>query len=170
MYYYICENSSTLQLMSNAKLAANIISYVGCIGTVIACVIVDLFRNPLKHSRKFINYRTLNWAIVGFSYAFAYMARYNISCANTPDIHLFYGVTSNEYGTIILTGNIAYAISVVINGFTVDMIGAKLSMIFACVGSGFASIMSGAILQLGSLRGGAFIANACIWYVVNNFF
>lgn len=137
---------------------------------MLACVIVDLFRNPLKHSRKFINNRTLNWVIVGFSYAFMYMARYNISTANTNNIHQYYQISAADYGTIILTGNIAYAVSVVINGFTVDMIGAKLSMVFACIGAGFASIMSGTILKLGNLKGGSFVANTCIWYVVNNFF
>lgn len=74
------------------------------------------------------------------------MARYNVSCANNKDIYNEFGTVKDEYGIILTVGNIAYAISVVLNGFIVDIIGAKFSMVTACAGSGFASIMSGAIM------------------------
>ena len=61
---------------------ANIISYVCCIAILVGCIILDLVRNPLHHARKFVNFRTLNWVIVGLSYACCYMARYCVSTAN----------------------------------------------------------------------------------------
>lgn len=45
-----------------------------------------------------------------------------------------------------------------------------MSMIFACVGSGFCSVMSGMIMQLGHLKGASFITNTIIWYAINNYF
>ena len=62
---------------------ANIVSWILCIGLVIGAIILDMSRNPLKHSKTFHNYRTLNWVIVGLSYASLYMGRYNISTSNT---------------------------------------------------------------------------------------
>lgn len=149
---------------------ANIISYTCCIGVVIACIIADLMRNPLKHIKKFIHFRTLNWSVVGFSYAFTYMARYNMSTANNDTIFNYYDVKKESYGVILTIGNIVYGISVVINGFMVDIIGAKMSMITACVGSGTASILSGVIMKVANLKGSAFITNTAIWFAINNYF
>ncbi|CAL6112456.1 Glycerol_3-phosphate permease [Hexamita inflata] len=154
----------------DAHTIANIVSYVGCIGLVIFCIITDLKHNPLGHSRKFINFRTFNWCIVGFSYAFTYMARYNVSTANRQDIFEEFEVTKEQYGVLLTVGNIVYAIAVVINGFMVDIVGAKKSMVIACVGSGVASIASGAIQKIFNLKGSPFITNTCIWYVINNYF
>jgi len=81
------------------------------------------------------------------------MARYCVSTANVPVVYDEYEIDKSDYGVIILIGNISYGISVFINGFLVDILGAKLSMVISCLGSGAASILSGTILKVGNLKG-----------------
>ena len=51
---------------------------------VLALVIWACFgNNPLRHGRRFMTRRFVNWFPLGMTYAFLYMARYNLSVAKT---------------------------------------------------------------------------------------
>ena len=43
-------------------------------------------RNPLKHSKAFMWRRFLSWFPLGMTYAFMYMARYNLDTLATAEI------------------------------------------------------------------------------------
>ena len=57
--------------------------------TLIFVVILYFQYNPLEHSRKFMFRRFVNWFPMGMSYAFLYMARYNLN------------VTKNALGSLM---------------------------------------------------------------------
>ena len=43
-------------------------------------------RNPLKHTHKFMWRRFLSWFPLGMTYAFMYMARYNVDALATAGV------------------------------------------------------------------------------------
>src|SRR5689334_5673740 len=51
---------------------------------VIALVVSRLPKIELGHSKQFLNRRLQNWLPVGLTYAFLYMARYNLNAAIGP--------------------------------------------------------------------------------------
>src|SRR5476649_2872198 len=98
-----------------------------------ALVIALYFRtNPLKHSRAFMFRRFINWFPMGMTYAFLYMARYNLNVSKNALGPL---MSNNAFGIIFGVGATTYAISLIFNGPFVDKIGGKKGMVIACLGS-----------------------------------
>lgn len=169
--------------LSTDELIATIITWVLSIAFVIVVVIIDLFHNPLKHPKIYCRFRTINWLICGLTYAFAYMGRYNISVANLQSIWNYYNCSSS-YGTIILAGNLAYAIFVITNGYIVDLLGAKMGMCIGAIGSGATNLLMGIVSSIPDLynsakdvdnktpinNGNVFVGLMSTIYVINNFF
>ncbi len=53
--------------------------YLAVIGACLVAVIAAYFaNNPLRHSRKYVMRRFLNWFPLGMTYSFLYMGRLNI--------------------------------------------------------------------------------------------
>lgn len=164
-------------------LITTIVTWVLSIGFVVGVVVIDLLHNPLKHPKKYCRFRTINWLICGLTYAFAYMGRYNISVANLESIWNYYNCTTG-YGTIILVGNIAYAIFVITNGYIVDIVGAKMGMCIGALGSGVTNLLMGVVASVPSLYNGemdlaygtpvndgsVFVGLMSTLYAINNFF
>src|SRR5687768_782864 len=104
-------------------------------------VIFLYFRyNPLNHTQGFMYRRFLNWFPLGMSYAFLYMARYNINVAKNA---LGVKMSIASFGTIFAAGTVTYALSFLINGPLVDQIGGKRGIILACVGAALCNIAMG---------------------------
>lgn len=105
---------------------------------VLGLVILIYFRNnPLKHTRRFMWRRFINWFPLGMTYAFLYMARYNLAVSKNALGSL---MTKQDFGIIFAAGTTTYALSFFLNGPLVDKIGGKKGIIIAALG---ACIMNG---------------------------
>lgn len=99
-------------------------------------------RNPLHHSRKFMVRRFWNWFPLGMTYAFLYMARYNLNVSKNALGEL---MTKEDFGIIFAAGTITYGLSFLLNGPLVDKIGGKKGIIIAALGSSICNLLMGVI-------------------------
>ncbi len=123
-------------------------------------------RNPLNHSRPFMWRRFLSWFPLGMSYAFLYMARYNIDQLARVDV-----ISIADKSTISGWGFIIYAASLFFSGPLIDRVGGKKGMIVGCLGSALANIGMGWILYL-HMYGSQInlVAGLTVLYMANMFF
>lgn len=121
----------------------DLISYVPFI-MVVAYVLMDIYReNPeVKHTTKFKVRRAINWLPLGFTYAFLYMARYNLTVSKNALGDL---MTKDDFGLIFGAGAITYALAFLINGPLTDKIGGKKAILIGATGAAFANILMGVI-------------------------
>ncbi len=88
---------------------------------VSACLFAVIFlyfkNNPLGHSKKFMMRRFVNWFPLGMTYAFLYMARYNLNVSKNA---LGDMMTKEQFGIIFAAGTITYGLSFLLNGPIVD--------------------------------------------------
>ena len=113
--------------------------------TLVSVVILYFRYNPLLHSRKFLVRRFINWFPMGMSYAFLYMARYNLNVTKNALGSL---MNKESFGIIFGAGTIVYGLSFLLNGPLVDKIGGKRGIIIATLGSSIANIAMGVITYL----------------------
>jgi OPA family glycerol-3-phosphate transporter-like MFS transporter len=112
----------------------------------LAGIIVIYFRNnPLRHSRWFMTRRFINWFPLGMTYAFMYMARYNLNVAKNS---LGATMTNDDIGDIFGVGAFVYAIAFLVNGPLVDKIGGKRGMVIGAVGASVANVALGVLTYL----------------------
>jgi OPA family glycerol-3-phosphate transporter-like MFS transporter len=112
----------------------------------LAGIIFIYFRNnPLHHTSWFIMRRFINWFPLGMTYAFMYMARYNLNVAKTS---LGAQMTDQEFGNIFGIGAFVYAISFLVNGPLVDKIGGKRGIVIGAIGASAANVVLGVLTYL----------------------
>lgn len=140
------------------------------VAIVIVACIIDLLHNPLKHSRKFVNFRFINWFLVGTTYAGTYFGRYNMNVANNQDIWDMLAVTREQFGWIITVGFISYAVFVLLNGFIVDKWGGRKATIIGSLCSAVCNILLGIFAAVRQTKGVINVVIICILYAVNNYF
>src|SRR5436190_5764011 len=100
---------------------------------ILGAVIAAYFRhNPMNHSGKFIWRRFVNWFPMGMTYAFLYMARYNVVKAKTA---LGAAMSIQDFGLIFGAGTAVYAISLLLNGPLVDKYGGKKGILLSAFGA-----------------------------------
>jgi OPA family glycerol-3-phosphate transporter-like MFS transporter len=121
----------------------NLISYVPII-MVLAYVLLDIFReNPeVKHTVKFKIRRVVNWLPLGLTYAFLYMARYNLTVSKNALGDL---MTKEDFGIIFGIGTVTYAVAFLINGPLTDKIGGKRAILIGATGAAIANILMGIV-------------------------
>ena len=100
-------------------------------------------RNPLKHTRRFMLLRFKSWFPLGMTYAFIYMARYNLDALATAEV-----LTKSQKGFISGWGFFVYAASLFVSGPLIDRIGGKKGMVMASLGAAIANIVMGWSLYL----------------------
>jgi len=100
-------------------------------------------RNPLKHTKPFMWRRFLSWFPLGMTYAFMYMARYNLDTLATAEV-----ITKAQKSQISGTGFFIYAASLFFSGPLIDRIGGKKGMIMAALGAATFNIFMGWTLYL----------------------
>ena len=88
--------------------------------------------NPLKHTRKFMWRRFMNWFPLGMTYSFLYMGRYNLTVAA---VALGALMTKKEFGFIASAGATTYALGLLFVGPLVDKLGGKRGMLVGALGS-----------------------------------
>ncbi len=142
------------------------------IGLIICIVIAIYFKsNPMAHSKKFLLRRFINWFPLGMTYAFLYMARYNLSVTKNA---LGTTMDKESFGLIFGAGTVVYGFSFLLNGPLVDKIGGKKGMLIAALGSSIANILMGVVTFL-LLKGQIQVKNNLvlifsILYSINMFF
>jgi OPA family glycerol-3-phosphate transporter-like MFS transporter len=137
--------------------------------TLAAVIFLYFKSNPLGHSPRFMFRRFLNWFPLGMSYAFLYMARYNLNVAKNA---LGTSMSVEDFGTIIGVGSGVYAVSLLVNGPLVDKIGGKRGIVIATVGASLANIAMGVVTYLylnHQLAGNLTVVFAAL-YSLNMFF
>ena len=109
---------------------------------VIAYVLMDIYKtNPdVDHSQKYKTRRAINWLPLGFTYAFLYMARYNLTVSKNA---LGDMMTKEDFGIIFAAGTITYAIAFLINGPLTDKIGGKKAILIGAIGAAIANVLMG---------------------------
>lgn len=113
-----------------------------CLAAVIYLYFVN---NPLNHSRKFMIRRFVNWFPLGMSYAFLYMARYNLNVAKNAMGDM---MTKEQFGLIFAAGTITYGFSFLLNGPIVDKIGGKKGILIATLGAALMNVLMGGATYL----------------------
>jgi OPA family glycerol-3-phosphate transporter-like MFS transporter len=100
-------------------------------------------RNPLRHSKAFMWRRFLSWFPLGMTYAFMYMARYNLDTLATAEV-----ITKAEKSQISGWGFFVYAAALFVTGPLIDRIGGKKGMISAAIGAAIFNVCMGWALYL----------------------
>lgn len=121
---------------------ADVILFLLGLGTVIC---IYFFNNPIKHTRKFMISRFVSWFPLGMTYAFLYMARYNLVVSKNA---LGSMMSKEDFGIIFAAGTTTYALSFFLNGPLVDKIGGKKGIVIAAIGSCMMNILMGVVTYL----------------------
>lgn len=125
----------------NSLLSLGLIMDLLFVGLCIGSVIFLYFKNnPMKHGKKFMFRRFLNWFPLGMTYAFLYMGRYNLSVAKNDLGEL---MSKEQFGIIFGVGTIVYGLSFLLNGPLVDKYGGKKGIMVAAIGAAIANVMIG---------------------------
>ncbi len=125
--------------------------------------------NPMNHSKAFLMRRFVNWFPLGLSYAFLYMARYNLNIVKNA---LGADMNNSQFGLIFAAGTTTYALSFFINGPLVDRIGGRAGILISTAGACVMNVAMGVITYMflnGTLKG-----NLILWlaatYSLNMYF
>lgn len=139
------------------------------LATLFAVIYLYFVYNPMAHGSRFMWRRFMNWFPLGMSYAFLYMARYNLNVASNA---LGTKMTIASFGTIFAAGTVTYGLSFLINGPLVDKIGSKKGMLLATGGSSLANIAMGIVtyMFLNDLLTLDMTITLSILYSINMFF
>ncbi len=95
------------------------------------------------HSKDYKRQRIFNWLPLGLTYAFLYMARYNLTVSKNALGSL---MTKEDFGIIFAAGTITYAFSFLINGPLTDKFGGKRSILLGAGGSAIMNLFMGLFL------------------------
>ncbi len=144
--------------------------YLCLVGVCLAVVVgLYFYNNPLNHGGWFMIRRFINWLPLGMTYAFLYMARYNLTVSKTA---LGGMMTNQDFGWIFGIGTTTYGVSFLINGPLVDKIGGKRGIVIAALGASMANISLGVLTYLlvaHQLRINTVVAFSVI-YAINMYF
>jgi OPA family glycerol-3-phosphate transporter-like MFS transporter len=103
----------------------------------------DAFLEKPHHSKDFRLRRVLNWFPMGLTYAFLYMARYNLTVSKTA---LGEMMSKADFGIIFAAGTFTYAFAFLINGPLTDKIGGKRAILIGAAGAAIANGLMGTII------------------------
>lgn len=137
------------------------------VGLLLTYIITLYFmRNPLNHSKAFMWRRFLSWFPLGMTYAFLYMARYNLDTMATAGV-----ISKADKSFISGWGFFVYAAGLFLTGPFVDKIGGKKGMILGAVGAAIFNIALGWVLY-SHLHGSQvnIVMMMTIFYSLNMFF
>ena len=93
-----------------------------------------------QHSSRFRIRRFLNWFPLGLTYAFLYMARYNLTVSKNALGEL---MSKADFGAIFGAGTLTYAFAFLLNGPLTDRIGGKRAMLISAGGAALMNILMG---------------------------
>ena len=142
---------------------------------VIGLVIWRLPKVDIDHSKAFTRRRFMNWFPVGLTYAFLYMARYNLSVLKDLVDARF--LSKDDFGMIFGAGTITYGLSFVINGPLTDRVGGRKTMILSATGVLVTNVIIGILvattltsMQNGGARPSYVYGSLMALYALNMYF
>ncbi|MDZ7318275.1 MAG: MFS transporter [candidate division KSB1 bacterium] len=97
------------------------------------------------HSAEFRLRRFLNWFPMGLTYAFLYMARYNLTVSKNALGDL---MSKSDFGLIFGIGTFTYAFAFLLNGPLTDRIGGKKAILLGAFGAATMNLFMGLTLYL----------------------
>jgi OPA family glycerol-3-phosphate transporter-like MFS transporter len=131
---------------------------------VIAVVVMRLPRVELGHSQAFRRRRLLNWLILGLTYSFLYMARYNLN-----QYKYVGGLTESEFGTIFGWGSATYGVAFLLNGPLTDRWGGRTTILIASGGAAVTNLVMGYMIATCTTFGNPF-RTMLVLYCANMYF
>ncbi len=131
---------------------------------VIALVVMRLPRVQLGHSVAFLRRRRINWLVLGLTYSFLYMSRYNLN-----QYKYVGGLTESEFGTIFGWGSATYGIAFLINGPLADRWGGRTTILLASGGSAICNLVMGYMIATCTTFGDPF-RTMLVLYCANMYF
>ena len=149
---------------------------------VVGFVFARLPKIELGHSPQFMRRRVMNWLPLGLTYAFLYMARYNLKVSkftfeNMADPTGGSMMSNADFGTIFFYGTVTYGCSFVLNGPLTDRFGGKFSILVGAGGSALMNLVMGFCTlslihdwTIGSFVAKNFVVLFSILYSVNMYF
>ena len=127
------------QQVKSGDLVTNIIM----LGILAVVILIYFLNNPLKHSKDFRIRCFLNWFPLGLTYAFLYMARYNLTVVKGSLGDL---LSNQNFGDIFGIGSVVYGCAFLINGPLTEKIGGKKAIMIGSAGSALMNILMGICL------------------------
>jgi OPA family glycerol-3-phosphate transporter-like MFS transporter len=117
---------------------------------VVALVIARLPKIDLGHDTAFRRRRVLNWLPLGLTYAFLYMARYNLKVSKFAFEEIAGSdggamMGNDAFGIIFGVGTIVYGFSFLINGPLTDRYGGRFSILCGAAGAAVMNLLMGLI-------------------------
>jgi OPA family glycerol-3-phosphate transporter-like MFS transporter len=131
---------------------------------VIAIVVARLPKIDIGHTPEFLRRRLYNWLPLGLTYAFLYMARYNMAVLKTKQ-----GITQHDYGNIDGWGSLVYGLSFLLNGPLADRLGGRKTILIAAAGALVANALIG-VLWLNGMIDGRSTTALSLLFVLNMYF
>jgi OPA family glycerol-3-phosphate transporter-like MFS transporter len=122
---------------------------------------MDFIDGKPVHSRAFRWRRFLNWFPLGLTYAFLYMARYNLTVSKNALGEL---MTKADFGAIFGAGTLTYAFAFLFNGPLTDRIGGKRAMLIGSAGAALMNVAMGVLTYL--LLTGGLQFNMVLWFSI----
>ena len=115
---------------------------------VVTIVIARLPKVDVGHTKSFRKRRVLNWLPLGLTYAFLYMARYNLTVSKSA-FESMKGADGTSmmgndvFGIIFGIGTVVYGFSFLINGPLTDRFGGRFSILTGAGGALTANLLMG---------------------------
>ena len=131
---------------------------------IIAIVVARLPKIDVGHTRAFLRRRTLNWVPLGLTYAFLYMARYNMTVLKNVA-----GINQKDFGNIDFWGSLVYGVAFLVNGPLADRFGGRRTILLAAGGALGANALIGALWLTGTIDKDSTVALTLL-FVLNMYF
>jgi OPA family glycerol-3-phosphate transporter-like MFS transporter len=132
---------------------------------VIGLVVSRLPRVELGHSAAFRRRRLINWLVLGLTYSFLYMARYNLN-----QFKYVGGLTEGQFGTIFGWGSAVYGIAFLLNGPLTDRWGGRTTILIAAGGAAATNLLMGYMIATGTSPFGTPFQTMLVLYCANMYF
>ncbi len=119
---------------------------------VVTIVISRLPKIEIAHGPEFRRRRVLNWLPLGLTYAFLYMARYNLKVSKFA-FEQMEGMDgsplmgNDAFGIIFGVGTVVYGFSFLINGPLTDKFGGRFSILVGAAGALVMNLLMGLVTQ-----------------------
>jgi OPA family glycerol-3-phosphate transporter-like MFS transporter len=138
---------------------------------LVAIIVGRLPKVDLGHSPAFLRRRFANWFPVGLTYAFLYMARYNLRvCTNVV-------FDKAQFSDIYFWGTLTYGVAFVINGPLTDKLGGRKTILISALGSLASNVAMGVVISKAMVGGavpkeaqGGLVATLSLLYALNMYF
>jgi MFS transporter, OPA family, glycerol-3-phosphate transporter len=128
------------------------------LAVVIAFAVGRLPKIDVGHTPEFLRRRMINWIPLGLTYAFLYMARYNMTVLKNVQ-----GIDQTDFGNIDSLGSLVYGVSFLINGPLADKYGGRRTILLAAAGALGANALIGALWLTGAIDGNSTLALALLF-------